>query len=229
MYIIDFDGTLVDVWNRYYAVFNDFWDIKDFGLTEYKYYKQKYQFDDLIIRKIVGLVSNKDYLEYKCFKKEKLEELKYLMLDELIVSREWIKDFLLNQNSIILTIRNNRENLIKQLNYLNISFIADKVVTLKNKGIYTKNHWVKENIDIDEPKVIIGDSEIDFKIGLLDNTIVCLVETGLRNPINVINESSIKGKIISDIKRLNSDAIIDIWLIYNVFTWGEILIWKIIC
>ena len=31
MYIIDFDGTLIDVWDRYYSIFNDFWGINKFN------------------------------------------------------------------------------------------------------------------------------------------------------------------------------------------------------
>lgn len=205
LYIIDFDGTLVDVWNRYYSVFNNFWGIKNFEIKEYRYYKQKLQFDDLIVKKKMGLVGTKTLSEYKLFKKTMLEDFEYLVLDELIASRKWIKDFFLNHDAIILTIRNDRKNLIKQLDFLNISFINSKVISLISNGTDTKLDWVNKNIGLNESKIIIGDSETDLKIGLLKNTKVYLVETGLRNPAYIIESSKIEANIISHISSYNAE------------------------
>ncbi len=203
MYIIDFDGTLVDVWKRYYSVFNDFWCIKNFSLSEYKFYKRIYEYDYLIVREKVGLLSETNFLEYKVFKKEKIEDIDYLMLDDLLVTKETLQSFFFrNNDAIILTIRNNKENIFRQFDSLNINFLNDKVIPLNSNGIYTKVDWVKKNISGNEEKIVIGDSETDLMIGEIYGTTVYLVETGLRDPYKMIRTNNAKGYIIPHIKQL---------------------------
>ncbi|HBC97292.1 MAG TPA: hypothetical protein DC034_10935 [Clostridium sp.] len=199
MYIIDFDGTLVDVWKRYYLVFNDFWKIKNFDLDEYKFYKREYEYDKLIVKKKIGLCDEEEFLKYKIFKRKNIENINYLLLDNLLASRKFLEKVFCENNAIILTIRNNKKNIFEQLSKLRVDFISNKVILLDNDGIYTKATWVERNINKSEKKIVIGDSEIDLKIGEVSNTIVYIVETGLRNPYKIIKKNNIRSYIIPKI------------------------------
>lgn len=199
MYIIDFDGTLVDIWNRYYTVFNDFWKISSLTLEEYKYLKREYELDSAIIKHLLGEIDAGTFERYKAFKGEHLEDMAYLKLDSLIVQKERLSSFFSENDAIILTIRTNKSNLIKQLNNLDIKGLAEKIIILDNNGKQTKKIWVENNIGKDISKIVIGDSEMDLYIGELENTRVILVETGLRNPIKTMNKLSIQGEIFSDV------------------------------
>ncbi len=208
MLIIDFDGTLVDIWNRYYKVFNDFWQIEGLELKDYMLLKKIYQYDDKILEIKKRLFTEKEYSSYKEFKNEKLEDIEYLKLDKLIASGRILREINTNKDIIILTIRNNRKCLIKQLNHLSIGYLEDKIICLNNNGIYTKRDWVERNFDINENKIIIGDSEIDYNIGTLRNTEIYLVRTGLRNPNSIIKNDNVKVNIIENIEEF--------WKIYNM-------------
>lgn len=145
------------------------------------------------------MINEKDILEYKNFKKKKIEDINYLSLDNLLVTRESLQDFFFENDAIILTIRNNKKNLFKQLNILNIDFLRDKIISLNNDGIYTKASWVRKNINRNEKKIVVGDSEIDLKIGEIYNTVVYIVETGLRNPYKILKMNNIQGYIVPHI------------------------------
>jgi phosphoglycolate phosphatase len=199
MYIIDLDGTLLNVWDRYYSVFNDFWRIPDLTLEKYKYFKKKYEFDDLIVKKMLGELDNDKFQEYKAFKRESIESIKYLKLDELIIEKDVFKDFIEKNDLIILTIRNNLENLFWQVNFLGINFVKDKIIAIESKGMFTKKNWVEKNLEKNEKKIVIGDSETDLLVGELENTKVYLVESGLRDPYRIVNKFNIKCNIIPNV------------------------------
>jgi len=199
MYIIDFDGTLVDIWNRYYTVFNDFWKISSLTLEKYMYLKREYELDSIIIKHLLGEVDASTFERYKNFKNEHLEDMAYLKLDSLITQKERLSSFFSENDAIILTIRTNKSNLIKQLNNLGIRGLSEKIIILDNNGKQTKKIWVENNIGKNISKIVVGDSEMDLYIGELENTRVYLVETGLRNPIKTMSKLSIQGEIYSDV------------------------------
>lgn len=202
MYIIDLDGTLLNVWIRYYSVFNDFWKIPNLTLEEYKNLKKKYEFDDLIVNKLAGKLDEDKFQEYKLFKKKYLEDFQYLKLDKLIPKKLLLKRFILKNEVLILTIRNNINNLFKQIDFLDINFLRNKLVVLENNGPLTKKVWVEKNIEKSVSKIVIGDSETDLAIGELKNTKVYLVESGLRDPLKILDKILIKGDIIPDINYI---------------------------
>ena len=65
MIIFDFDGTLVDLWPRYCAVFNDILK-SSVSLNKYKLAKQSLK-NDRLVAESFGIVLPKDYYEKKDF------------------------------------------------------------------------------------------------------------------------------------------------------------------
>ena len=76
MRFIDFDGTLVDLWPRYYHVFCSLLNIEWVKIDEYKRAKQKLGKDELVAQ-YFGKQLGKTYFEEKSIALEEKEFLKY--------------------------------------------------------------------------------------------------------------------------------------------------------
>jgi len=204
MLIIDFDGTIVDVWVRYFRVFQDFWDIPGFSLKDYKVLKKRLSVDECILRNLMSeSIINKRIKDYQKFKKITLESEKYLELDKLILDTSLLNN---NRDFIVLTNRRNKESFKYQLIKLGIYDLlyANSIILNPDNGI-TKAMWLRSFLSKRENKIspikVVGDSEADLEMSNIPYTEVYLVTTGLRDAEQLIS----KGK-----KRTN------LFLIYDV-------------
>ena len=165
MIFLDFDGTLVDLWPRYYAVFCDLTKLNNVSLSEYRHTKQKL-IKDSLVTEYFGQKLSSDYFEKK---RIMLEEKKYLSLDKLFFEKEEIQ-CLLKKNCIILSKRRNRNNFYWQLDNLGIKCNA---YVVENKLEWIQAHASNEN------HIIIGDSVDDLKVGMLPNVTAWMVGYGV--------------------------------------------------
>jgi phosphoglycolate phosphatase len=185
--IFDLDGTLLDVWERYFFVFNSWWKIENLDLETFKTLKRRFEQDSMIVN-LFRNVSEQEYESYREYKREKLEDPSVLELDRDIV--DWSLLDRLKEKYIILTLRRNHKALLEDLKKRNES-IVDNVVALKPNGdLLIKYNWVKNNVPSDEEITVVGDSETDLLIGKQKQVHVFLVKTGLRDPDMLIKKFS---------------------------------------
>ncbi|MCL2184482.1 MAG: hypothetical protein FWB86_01320 [Treponema sp.] len=163
---LDFDGTIIDVWKRYYKIFCDFYKI-DIDFELYKNEKRKYKSDFLLTEKYANIAL---FNEYKIYKKNNLENIDFLKLDTVILYNNDISNFK------ILTFRNNYNNLLLQIDYLDLKINLNNIICLDPK-ITTKKKYLMSFNDV----IIVGDSESEYECSENENTTVFLVKTGLRD------------------------------------------------
>lgn len=159
MYIFDFDGTLVDLWPKYYMVFRELLSADTVSLEKYKKAKRLYQ-NDSELAKHFGLTLPPNYFDEK---KELLEDSYYLSFDVPFFEVDVINDWLSREDAFILSKRRKHENLLSQLEKLGIKA---EVKTVRDK---TKKEWIIENTNQDDNIVIIGDSLEELSASTLPN------------------------------------------------------------
>lgn len=181
MYILDFDGTIVDIWERYYSVFNDYWKIEELNKTLYIDLKKTHGKDDLIVKEFFEDIHEEDLLDYQRFKKICLEAEEYLRKDRLLVDISKLKSFFEKKEVIVLTVRRDKQMYFNMLENFGIGFLNSRSVVLFPSGIHVKKRWVNLNINCAEKITVVGDSETDASIGIGRKIDFCFVNTGLGN------------------------------------------------
>lgn len=198
---IDFDGTIVDVFPRYYGILNQYLseltnEYIDF--SKYKRLKRQGNKDHIIIKELAkGLVINID--EYVQFKRENLEDFSWLTKDVLIGNPVSTNKKLKNMGYkvVLLTQRNNKNNLIKQLDYLKIKESFDDIIMVKPRvGQNVKATHIAKQYSLDD--IIIGDSSVEMDASNLLNINGYFVESGLFSSKSL----GIKNLVFADYKSV---------------------------
>ena len=177
MLYFDFDGTLVDVWQRYYRIFKDASRISGMTFEDYVRLKKELPQDGDLAR-CFGAALPADYREKK---RSFLEDPRYLAYDRLLVPKEQIREFFRSHSCRILTSRRSPEAFFDQLQALGLEQLREKCVVLNPDEKKTKTQYLRENHP-DEAVYLVGDAEAEAQASQLDNVRVYLVRTGLRNP-----------------------------------------------
>ena len=165
MNLIDFDGTIIDLWPRYCAVFNYLLK-SNIELSEYKTAKQKLQRDSLVAD-YFGLTLSEDYFSMKAIALEDpiFLELDILLFDSIVLNK------VLSKNFCILSHRRNPESFYLELSRLNIKCDA---VVVNSKS---KKQWaIDSGAHIDR---IIGDSIQDLEVGSIPGVEAWMTGYGL--------------------------------------------------
>lgn len=192
--VLDFDGTIVDVWDRYYSVF-----IAASGtevpITKLEYKKMKAQLirDDFVAREFGVTLPCNYYKE----KKELLECLDYLQLDQLLIERQRLIEFILSHECIVLTKRNEPGRFYDEIDYLNLSEISSKCIVMKPLINDLKIDYCKR-IYPNRRLVVVGDSDDEYKFSDEKVNHSYMVNTGLRR-----NDSFEKRENVHLIKDIN--------------------------
>ena len=178
--ITDLDGTILDDSLRHYRCYvdiinsfggkcisqQDYWDAKRDGLNRRELLRLscfRGTYDDYL-NSWVNLIETDEYLQF--------ETLKNNALDTLI----FLKD---NSEKLILaTMRQNRENLIRQLKKLNIFDFFDEIITA-NPLLTTKAEGLMKYYG--DIGYFIGDTEADLSAGQAIGFSFIFVEDGIRN------------------------------------------------
>lgn len=179
---LDFDGTLVDVFPRYFGILSSFLsDLTNIKMDFYKYKKLKRlgKKDHLIVKETLNGF-NLDIIEYVKYKQENLEHFSWLKKDLIIGSPKIEIEKLKNHGYrvVLLTQRRNKSNLFKQLDYLNITEIFDDVIVVyPHKHINSKSEFISKNYSTLD--IIIGDSYTEIQTSQLLNIQGFFVDSGL--------------------------------------------------
>ena len=189
---VDLDDTLIDTSYRHYKVYSDI--VSDLNLkkdiNKKEFWKLKRN-----CQSTLDILNEKDKSISKVFYEEwikKIEQKKYLRYDELFDKSLMLLKELKNENLILLTMRNNRFNLMWELNKLGIKNYFETILScspLKNedKTIPVKEYLKKREIVLDKKSLIIGDSETDINTGKQLKIITVAVNYGIRSKKNLIS------------------------------------------
>lgn len=190
MIFLDFDGTLVDLWPRYYEVFSNLSGFKEISLEIYKKDK-KLLLDD---EKLASLYKIKLPNQYFRMKREALESQKFLELDEILIPKKQY-EILKKKEIIILSKRRNPKMLSWQLMKLGINLPYQ---TLSDNE--SKKEWIKLNFPTGD-HIIIGDSILDLEAGKLENVTPFMVESGLGTK-DTFDQQNLKYKLFRDLSEI---------------------------
>lgn len=164
--IFDLDGTLIDIKNRYFRVFNDFITLngskKKYTVEEYIVDRIKFVSDTEILRRVIGF-EEAAVEEFNVFKHNHIEDLKYLEFDTI---KPHVKDLLkiLKDQGFrveLLTARRNYKNLILQLRNMDLIRYFDNVL-MWPRDFYTKREYVQFFYGEPYDTYLIGDSVDDY-------------------------------------------------------------------
>ena len=177
MLYFDFDGTIADVWQRYYRVFKDASGIPGITLEEYIQVKRAFPRDTDVAAHFGGALPD-SYWERK---RSMLEDPAYLAFDRLIVPAEQICAFFQAHDCRILTNRRKAEAFYGEIRALGLESLLDQCIVLNPDEKKTKVQYLQE-IHPDECFALVGDAEAEAQVAALEMAEITLVRTGLRIP-----------------------------------------------
>lgn len=185
---VDFDGTIINVYMRYYNILNDYLKWKHQNQIEYTDYikiKLTGLKDHLIIKELLNIDIDID--NYIYFKKNRLENDDYLKQDTLIEnSIEALKKLKEKEFFIeILSYRNNEKQFINQIVSFNLDKYVDRYTSIIPKlGKNLKSEYINK-INNNKLSIVIGDSMVEINAAYNNGIRGFFVKTGLSNGVNV--------------------------------------------
>lgn len=176
MIFFDFDGTVVNLWPRYYQVFLAASEIS--GISQRDYMKAKRVLvSDSEVARYFGRMLPEGYFEKK---RILLESEDYLRLDKLLVSPAKLNAMFSKFECRFLTSRRRAAAFLAEMEHLGLGHLSDQAIVLdpdcgSKKGFLARNFSRFSHI-------VIGDSKAEWETAALENICAVLVRTGLRQP-----------------------------------------------
>lgn len=193
MIFFDFDGTIVDVWERYSAVFSDAAHIR-VPIEEYIAVKKEKQRDEDIAA-VYRIYLPNNYFQQK---RRLLEDERYLSTDKLLISAQKLINFFDRYACRILTSRRNKEAFYYQMEKLGLGILNAQTIVLDPDDKISKREHLRNTVG--KSKIIaVGDSRAEWEIGELPDSMIYLVKTGLFDPEKFPYRHNCK--VISDIEE----------------------------
>jgi len=188
---VDFDGTIVDIRDRYYAIYrkaNLKFNLNIFSKKTYWGYKTKHCSEKEIILK-----NNKNLLKidkYLSFRSNCIENKKYLAFDKLIIDRNKIGEIVRYYNLYLITMRHNKMNLLWETRKMNIykffkEILCREALSKKQLENYSemnqKEELLSQYYPFSSDDILIGDTELDYLLGKYFKLQTFIVNTGVCN------------------------------------------------
>lgn len=182
----DLDGTLIDTSERHHRVYKDileFYGIPN-TLSKEKFWGEKRKGKKTV--ELLPETSSKEFVQ--TFMDEwlkRIENRKYLKYDYLLPGVLDVLSILKNKSDLILvTLRNNKENLFWELNNLGLikyfkEILVDSPMKPKNKTLLIKNYIERHSRD--DNFIIVGDTEVDISSGKELGILIIAVSWGIRS------------------------------------------------
>lgn len=177
MILFDFDGTIVDVWDRYHRVFIDAAQSHEVPLSDYIGTKRN-QIKDSLVAASFGVTLPENYWIKK---RILLESPEYLCYDKLIAPADVLLRFFDANDCRILTNRRSRDDFINQLFHLGLQDLAEKSIVLNPDEGITKRDFLCSTYG-NAQFFLVGDGDSESKASEVPGSSVFLVSTGLRKP-----------------------------------------------
>lgn len=185
-YFFDFDGTVVDLWERFYHVFCDLNGLQNLSLEDYKRIKREYEKDDLVAKKL-GIHISEQYFNKK---RDALEQEYYLFFDKPLVNVKLFNSFIKMNNSYLITKRNCVDNLYREIKRLGFEVELDKIIVLESNNI-SKNEWFEKKY-YGEKAILVGDGKEEYNTRFNGKVDLYMVNTGLLNLDTIVDCSCFK-------------------------------------
>ena len=216
---LDLDGTLLNVYNRYYKIYMDIMKRHGFSFLEMKDYifaiRNKNSQRDIIKRTVNFSSKNEEDAFTSEFVKERMarmEQYSYLHLDTL---QSGVIEFLNKAKNafgyriVLISLRKNQLNFERQLSSLGLIKYVDHSFTystIEKDSSKMDNYKIKQRViqKIRNKKnfigIIIGDSEADIKAGKMESLFTVATTNGLRSKSYL--ETLEPNLIINDLTEL---------------------------
>lgn len=180
--LIDFDGTLIDPFERLYQLYKDLTRQYSRGPILSKRLYRRYKREGMSEEEIFLQSAPDEFFSiYQQERQGLIETEKYLQFDRLIpTAREALKVLSSLFDLVLLSGRKNRTLLDYQLQKLDIDLFFDMILPagFENKS---KEELVRNNLCIfNDNTVIIGDTEEDIIVGKKLGLLTVAVSSGLR-------------------------------------------------
>lgn len=166
--LLDFDGTIIDFWARYHAVFCKLTGC-NVRLDIYKHLKRKSKTDTKLAEELDVELPD-DYRERKL---KLLEDDEYLNMDTLLIPKDKLIDYANGRDVIILSRRNDENALRREFVRLGLSKLLPNIVCVNS----SKRDWVRDNVK--DEAIIIGDDVRDLHAGEFGKVHAVMVLTGI--------------------------------------------------
>src|SRR5574344_1964758 len=170
----DLDGTLIDSSERLYKLFNDLVVASKFSKSQYWELKRNKINHKMILEKYFP---DLDFDKFNNIWLENIEKMEYLALDKLKESTlEVLKKLSDEFELYIVTARQNKENLVKEINLLQINQFFENILVTESK--YSKEDLIRKNCQISPYDILIGDTGFDIKTGKALSIKTCAITDG---------------------------------------------------
>ena len=182
---LDLDGTLIDVSERYYRIYEEIiLSVEGNPLEKSEYWRLKRQAvpESELLSQLRPFEESSDLLALRA---EKLEAAEYLKYDQLVPGALATLNFLKGRAQLVLvTLRKAVTELEQQLQTLGLSSFFDRVLcanqrvndhTMPKATLISENPWFEV-----EGSLIVGDSEADILAGRLLGIKSIAVLSGIR-------------------------------------------------
>lgn len=177
MIFFDFDGTIVNVWPRYYQVFLAASEFT--GISQRDYVKAKRAL--ISDREVAHYLGRNLPTWYFLKKRALLESEDYLQLDTLFVSKIELSAMFSKFECRFLTKRRRADAFFTELKNLGLYHLSDQAIVLDPTQKVSKKEFLMKNFPYSN-HIVIGDSEAEWETATLENVHAVLVQTGLRQP-----------------------------------------------
>lgn len=203
--ILDLDGPILDGKLRHYQCYSDILRENGFipiPLNEYWEMKRMRidRHDQLAASRADAIYDT--FLQYWM---ERIEEKRYLSFDRLhpgVLQKleSWRS---LGVKLVIVTMRNNKVNLLWQLEKLELMPFFERIITVGSCSGADKANAVRDNVALSkhDSALWVGDTEVDIDAAHELGVKICAVGCGLRKPVYLASLSP--DYLVSDLKELN--------------------------
>ena len=182
---LDLDGTLLDTSTRHYKLYRDLLDEKRLSNKESKLSPEKFwhmKRTGIKTRDILpASLSDENIASFEDEWLQKIEKKSYLQHDELFPETKNILSYLNKEfNLVLVTLRNNKENLHWELSKLNLNSYFKFILSGKGPKKNLVEEYLIKNWN-GEKCLIVGDTEEDIKTGLELKIPTVSVTCGIRS------------------------------------------------
>lgn len=179
----DLDGTIIDVYKRYYTVIKNYLSDNQLSIDNFDYesfikLKKSGMKDHMIIKELT--LAEIDIEKYVSFKREKLEDSSYLSLDTFIGESPYSDLNKLRNKGYYLEIISQRRNVhngMTQVEALGLMDYFDKITFLHPRADNSKLNYLRNIATKND--FIIGDSPIEIECAQELSMGCFFVDTGL--------------------------------------------------
>lgn len=189
---IDLDGTIIDVFDRYCGILNQY--LASFGVKIPRSDYVRMRHDGVNEQDMPKQLLGRDipFDDYRTFKLSRLESAQWLEKDSIIGDISRLKEYPFEY--AIITQRNNRDAALAQIEKLGLDRYFDEIIVVApQKGVNSKAEYLKGKVTAGD--CIIGDSRTELECAEILGIRGFFVKSGLFGPHTAENHTIFENYI----------------------------------